>query len=121
MNTLVTSTMKKRMRKLFWCAMTAALAFLMETAVCAQTGGVPLWTNYFRGLALPASPRGLAVDASGNVFVTGFAGGDFPIGDFATVKYSGAGVPLWTNRFSGPGYTATTLSIAVDNNGNAFV
>jgi hypothetical protein len=53
--------------------------------------------------------------------VTGFALVDFPPGDFATVKYSGAGVPLWTNRFSGPGYTATTLSIAVDSNGNAFV
>jgi hypothetical protein len=101
--------------RLLWVS-AAALAFLSETGVRAQIGGVPLWTNYYRVPGFSASARDMAVDRSGNVFVTGFAGADF-----ATVKYSGAGVPLWTNRFNGPGHSATTLCIAVDSNGNAFV
>jgi len=112
----VTSRMKSRALNLSWCVAAAALAFLSETGIRAQIGGVPLWTNYFRIPGFFASARGMAVDASGNVFVTGFTGGDF-----ATIKYSGAGVPLWTNRFNGPGHSVTALRIAVDSNGNAFV
>jgi hypothetical protein len=71
----VTATMKNRVLNLSWCVATAALAFLSETGVRAQIGGVPLWTNYYyRGPGLPASPRDMAVDTSGNVFVTGFCG-----------------------------------------------
>src|SRR5439155_681268 len=42
--------------------------------------------------------------------------------DYATIKYSGAGMPLWTNRYNGPAneddYAA---AVAVDGNGNVFV
>ena len=45
------------------------------------------------------------MDASGNVFVTGNSTtpGDGN-SDYVTIKYSGAGVPLWTNRYDGPGH-----------------
>jgi hypothetical protein len=111
--------MKSRIPNVYYCSVTAALALLTETGVRAQIGGVPVWTNYY-GISDPnnhAQPSDLAVDASGNVFVTGEAEGDF-----ATVKYSAAGVPLWTNRFNGPAddYDAAG-GIAVDSSGNAFV
>ena len=44
----------------------------------------------------------MAVDASGNVFVTG-VGSSGSFSDYATVAYSGAGVPLWTNCYDGAG------------------
>ena len=42
--------------------------------------------------------RSVAVDASGNVYVTGESGGDF-----ATIKYNAAGVQQWEARYDGPG------------------
>src|SRR5262249_46020130 len=56
--------------------------------------GVALWTNRYNGWA-----RGVAVDSSGNVFVTG-SSGLYPQVDYATIAYSGAGVPLWTNSYN---------------------
>ncbi|MBI5775241.1 MAG: SBBP repeat-containing protein [Verrucomicrobia bacterium] len=87
-----------------------------------SSSGVPLWTNFYDG---PASGydevTAVALDSSGNVFVTGVSYG---IGsqDYATLKYSSAGVPLWTNRYNGVGnYSDYANALAVDVNGSAFV
>src|SRR5262249_22428431 len=60
----------------------------------------PLWTRSYLG-----RPNAIAVDNSGNVFVT--VGG-------AIVAYSSAGVPLWTNNGS-------AAKLALDSAGNVFV
>jgi hypothetical protein len=90
--------------------------------------GVPLWTNRYDGPGSASDQAtAIAVDSSGNVFVTGSTVTDNMSGmtlldDYATVAYSSAGVPLWTNRYDGPGSGADWASaIAVDNNGNVFV
>lgn len=85
--------------------------------------GVPLWTNFYNG---PANGHdqvaGMAVDGSGNVYVTGNSGGVGIGQDYATIAYSNTGVPLWTNRYNGPGNTNdAAAAIAVDNSGNVFV
>ena len=83
--------------------------------------GVPLWTNRFSGWA-----SAVAVDSNGNVFVTGYAH-PYPYApelsfDYATIAYSGAGVPLWTNRYNGPGNLVRPCqAVAVDGSGNVFV
>src|SRR5207249_4336255 len=42
--------------------------------------------------------------------------------DFATIKYSSAGVPLWTNRYSGPGrFDDGAYAVAVDGNDDIVV
>jgi hypothetical protein len=83
--------------------------------------GVPLWTNRYNGPGnYDNSPTALAVDSSGNVFVTGYSFGFSGDGDYATIKYSGAGVPLWTNRYNGTAYDAAT-ALAVDGSSNVFV
>ena len=88
-----------------------------------STTGALIWTNIYAG---PGSyedeSTAIAVDKSGNVFVTGKSWGVGTGFDFATVAYSSAGVPLWTNRFNGAGndWDGAT-GIAVDTNGNVFV
>src|SRR5262245_42611308 len=96
--------------------------FAFATQVHAD-GGVPLWTNRFDG---PGNgddiARAIAIDRDGNVFVTGSSFASFAQSDYATIKCSAAGVPLWTNRYRGLGngvYSA--FGIAVDGNGNVFV
>jgi len=51
------------------------------------------------------------VDGSGNVFVTGdsASGSGFDTADYATIAYSNAGVPLWTNRYNGPANLKTAV------------
>jgi len=56
------------------------------------------------------------------VFVTGISYDSSHTTDFATIKYSPAGVPLWTRRYNGPAnYFDVSLAIAVDSSGNVFV
>ncbi len=88
-----------------------------------SSAGVPLWTNRYNGPADdPDWATAVAVDGSGNVFVTGESTGIGGYSDYATIKYSNAGVPLWTNRYSGPGYARDGANaIALDGNGNVIV
>lgn len=91
--------------------------------IAYSSAGVPLWTNRYNG---PVDGiyevNAIAVDANGNVFVTGYSSGDDGASDYATVAYSGAGVPLWTNRYRGSGNSdAEAFAIAVDGSGNVFV
>jgi hypothetical protein len=88
---------------------------------------VPLWTNRYGwpGDSVDAA-YSLAVDSSGNVFVMGYCGRMTNIysyyTSYATVAYSSAGVPLWTNRFDGPGNSNDRAkAVAVDRSGNVFV
>jgi hypothetical protein len=88
-----------------------------------SNAGLPLWTNRFNGPGnSDDEPNAIAVDASGNVFVTGYQTGSGSFFDYVTIKYSNAGVPLWTNRYAGL-VTGTDVAnaIAVDTNGNVFV
>jgi Beta-propeller repeat len=90
--------------------------------VAYSAAGLPLWTNLY---GITGSNRSdaiaLATDGSGNVFVTGFSADDAGKFEYATVGYSGAGVPLWTNRYHEPGNNAYARAIAVDRSGNVLV
>jgi formylglycine-generating enzyme required for sulfatase activity len=86
-------------------------------------GGLALWTNRYNGPENGIDRiSDLAVDASGNVFVTGYSYATNGGPDYLTVAYSGAGVPLWTNRYNGPQNSGDqALALAVDQWGNVFV
>ena len=60
----------------------------------------------------------IAVDSSGNVYVTG---GSFSSGyEIVTIKYNTEGQQQWVARHSGPGNDYAT-AIAVDSSGNVYV
>ncbi len=88
-----------------------------------SSAGIPLWTNRYDGTG-DASDTGirLAVDRSGNVIVTGYSQGSGSGYDYATIKYSAGGIPLWTNRYNGPANSDDyALAVAEDSNGSSFV
>jgi uncharacterized delta-60 repeat protein len=65
----------------------------------------------------------IAVDNSGNVYVTGVSGSfDSGNDDYATIKYNSAGEEQWVARYDGPasGNDGAT-AIAVDDSGSVYV
>ncbi len=68
----------------------------------------------------------IAVDGSGNVYVTGFSVGsgrcNFACNDYATIKYDPSGNQLWVARYNGPANDDDHANaIAVDASGNVYV
>jgi len=66
--------------------------------------------------------RALAVDGSGNLYVTGLSVGSGTDYDYATIKYSPAGDTLWVRRYNGAGNDFDgAVALALDNSGNIYV
>jgi hypothetical protein len=67
-------------------------------------------------------PLGMAIDGSGNVYVTGSSAGPGFANDYATVKYDTSGAEQWVARYNGPGnFEDSASGIAVDASGNVYV
>ena len=88
-----------------------------------SSAGVPLWTNLYNGPGIGVNQAyAVAVDSSNNVIVTGYSSGGASFYDYATIKYSSAGVPLWTNRYNGPANSDDLAhAVAVDGSNNVIV
>jgi hypothetical protein len=66
--------------------------------------------------------QAIAVDGSGNVYVTGHSEGSGTASDYATIKYYPNGDTTWLRRYNGPGnYQDGASAIAVDGSGNVYV
>jgi len=72
--------------------------------------------NSFDGVA------GLALDGSGNVYVTGRSPGFGTSNDYVTIKYLPDGTEDWLARYDGPvSGSDDAAAVAVDESGNAYV
>lgn len=69
--------------------------------------------------------RAIAVDDSGNVYVTGMSEAFTPQGaqpDYATIKYNSAGIMQWVQRYNGIGNDKDDVrAMVVDETGNVYV
>ena len=64
----------------------------------------------------------IAVDGSGNVYVTGYSLGTGTSTDYATIKYHSNGDTAWVRRYNGPANLWDEAeAIGVDGSGNVYV
>ena len=89
-----------------------------------NSSGIQQWVQRYNG---PGNgddrASSLAVDDSGNIYVTGSSRGIGSDDDYATIKYNSSGVEQWVQRYNGPGnnYYDYASSVAVDSSGNVYV
>jgi hypothetical protein len=88
-----------------------------------SNSGTLLWTNSvsaanYSGGGVPQ----ITTDPAGNVFLVGATpGAASGAADYTAVKFSNAGMPVWTNRFVDPSSGTASLSgTAADNAGNLY-
>ena len=88
-----------------------------------NSSGVMQWEKRYNGPGnLNDYASSIAIDVSGNVYVTGQSEGTGSNFDYATIKYNSSGVQQWVQRYNGPGnYADAARSIAVDGLGNVYV
>jgi uncharacterized delta-60 repeat protein len=88
-----------------------------------DTNGKQLWVKTYNGPAKKEDEaKAIAVDSSGNVYVTGYSEGSGTSDDYATIKYNTNGKQLWVKTYNGPAKKEDSASaIAVDSSGNVYV
>jgi hypothetical protein len=87
------------------------------------TNGSTLWTALYPVTATATGvANSLALDLTGNCYVTGYSPGSNSGNDIVTIKYGPNGNQVWLERYHGPGNGDDAgNAIAVDNNGNVYV
>ena len=86
-----------------------------------NSAGVQQWAERFAGVG-NSIPAAIAVDAEGNVYVTGTSDSARTYSDILTIKYNAAGVLQWHDRYSSPGDCIDQgRSVCIDSSGNVAV
>jgi uncharacterized delta-60 repeat protein len=82
-----------------------------------------IWSRIYNGAGNGSDvPNALAIDGSGNVYVTGYSKiGAFDC-DYATIKYGSNGDLIWVRTYNGPANANDySVALAVDGSQNVYV
>jgi hypothetical protein len=87
-----------------------------------EADGTERWTAHYDASLGADRAAAVAVDANGNVLVTGESFGGTTGADFATIKYTGNGARQWVARYDGPFHGADSpTAIRATPEGGAWV
>ncbi|MCB0430645.1 MAG: gliding motility-associated C-terminal domain-containing protein [Flavobacteriales bacterium] len=89
-----------------------------------NNAGVQQWAKYYNGSGNGLDEaRSIAVDASGNVYVTGMSYGSGTDYDIVTIKYNSAGTQQWSARYNtiSANLKDEGYDVKVDGSGNVYV
>ncbi|HYC29063.1 MAG TPA: SBBP repeat-containing protein, partial [Chitinophagaceae bacterium] len=95
-----------------------------------NSAGVMQWYVFYNGTANGVDmANDIAVDAAGNVYVTGLSAGQvfkrlFTVNtgyDYVTIKYNANGVQQWVQRYNASSGNDEAKAIALDASGNVYV
>ncbi len=88
-----------------------------------NSSGSQVWSAVYDGPASGSDmPKMVALDNSGNVFVTGYSTGNGTSIDYATIKYNSAGSEQWTARYNGTANNVDeACAVTTDLGGNVYV
>jgi hypothetical protein len=92
------------------------------TLIKYNLSGQEQWVRTYNGPANGADEAySVIIDVAGAVYITGNSQGQGTMDDYATVKYSSAGVQQWAARYDGTGNDDYANYFAVDVAGNVYV
>ena len=85
-----------------------------------NTSGDSAWVRRYDGTANGQDEANdIAVDDSGNVYITGTSTGTFA--DYATIKYNSTGSQQWIARYHGPFNMSNDYAHSIAISGNGFI
>jgi len=93
------------------------------TTIKYNSSGVQQWVQRYNGPGNSTDEAyAITIDASGNVYVTGYSIGSGSGKDIVTIKYNNTGVQQWASRHSSSGnYPDEAYAITVDASGNIYI
>jgi hypothetical protein len=87
-----------------------------------NSDGHEQWAARYTGESGASEAAAIAIDRSGNAYVTGYSAGPGTGYDYAIIKYSPTGQQEWFARYAGPGISSDYASAMVlDTSGNIYV
>src|SRR3990170_1907844 len=87
-----------------------------------HSSGDTAWVRRYDGQVYDDGALAIAVDGSGNVYVTGYSTGSGNYYNYATIKYHSNGDAAWVRRYDGGGNGLDEArAIAVDGSGSVYV
>lgn len=87
-----------------------------------DANGNQVWTVFYNGPGNGEDfPSSNAIDASGNIYVTGYSYGSGTGPDYCTIKYNNAGIQQWVQRYDGPDGWDEAWNIILDPAANVYI